>query len=88
MINVNIISALNSPFFQTKNVLLDFLMLSNKNHRGSEGKERRGEREASCLAPSHIFLSKVAVSKLGVVPFKNLSDFTCTFFLPKMKSKS
>lgn len=35
----------------------------------------------SCTQP--YFLSKVAVRKLGVVPFKNLSDFTCTFFSPQ-----
>lgn len=49
VINVNIISALNSPFFQAKNTLLDFLILSNENHKGSEGKERKRERERLTL---------------------------------------
>lgn len=49
MINVNIISALNSPVSQAKNMVLDFLIVSNENHKGTAGKGSKGERDREML---------------------------------------
>lgn len=85
MINVNIISALNSPFFQDKNTLLDFLILFNKNHKGTEGKER--SRERSFVSCSQTFFEQSSCQELKSCSFLKSERLYLPIFLSKWQEK-